>query len=51
MEASGELHALIILPTGKEPCSTYCVVGWVGPTADLDSLEKRSISALLGFEA
>ena len=39
MRVSGQLHAPDALPQGKRP-GTNCIVGWVGPRADLDGCGK-----------
>jgi hypothetical protein len=41
MEVSGQLHAQVALPPGKEPL--YWIGGWVGPRAILDAAVKRKI--------
>jgi hypothetical protein len=39
MGVGGQLHAPAALPPGKRP-GTYCMGGWVGPRAGLDSCGK-----------
>jgi hypothetical protein len=43
MEMSGQLHAPVALPPGKEPLVPYGLRGWVGPRAILDAAMKRNI--------
>jgi len=40
MDVSGQLYA-----PGKEPPSTHCIGGYVGPRASLDAVEKRKINS------
>jgi hypothetical protein len=44
---SGQLHFPAALPPGKEP---PVPIGWVGPRAGLDDLEKRQFLNLPGLE-
>jgi hypothetical protein len=41
---SGQLHALAVLPLGKEPLhlGTHWIRGWVGPRAGMDEKAKRN---------
>jgi hypothetical protein len=41
MEESGQLHAPVALPPGKEPLGTLWKGGWVGPRVGLDVVEKK----------
>jgi hypothetical protein len=40
---SGQPHAPVALPPGIEPLA-HCIVGWVGPRASLNVMEKRKIT-------
>jgi hypothetical protein len=40
---NGQLHALAVLPPGEKAPGTYCIGGWVGPGAGLDTVSKRKI--------
>jgi hypothetical protein len=43
MEVSGQLHAPVALPPGKEAPGTRCIGGWVGPPkAGLDVIDERT---------
>jgi len=44
MEVSGQLHAPVALPPGKEPPVTHWIGGCVGPRAGLDAVVKKKIS-------
>jgi hypothetical protein len=48
-EMSGQLHAPPDLPPGKEPPGARRI-GWVGPRAGTDAVEKRKILPLPGIE-
>jgi hypothetical protein len=49
---SGQLHAPVALSPGERAPSTHWIGGWLGPTADLEDIEKRdSNSAPLGRPA
>jgi hypothetical protein len=37
MEVSGQLHAPVSLPPGKEPPGTHWIGGWVGPRSGLEA--------------
>jgi hypothetical protein len=41
MDVSGQLHAPAALAPGNHP-ATHQVVGWMGPRAGLDVLDKTS---------
>jgi hypothetical protein len=43
---SGQHHAPVVLSPGNNP-RTYLMVGWVGPRARMECLEKRKISCLV----
>jgi hypothetical protein len=43
MEVSGQLHAPVVLPPGKEPPGTHRIGGWMDPRAGLDAVVKRKI--------
>jgi hypothetical protein len=45
MEVSGQLHAPAALPPGERAPGTHWIGGWVGPTAVLDAVVKRTISS------
>jgi len=49
MEASGQLHAPTTLTSGRGSQSHY-TGSWVGPTASLDTLDKRKSLALPGIK-
>jgi hypothetical protein len=46
MEVSGQLHALGALSRNMQPSDSYSVGGWTGPSADLQAVQKRTISCL-----
>jgi hypothetical protein len=48
MVAIDQLHALATF-LGKNP-GTHQIGGWMGPTAGVDILEKRSLLLLMGFK-
>jgi hypothetical protein len=50
MEVSGQFHAPAALSPGKEPPGTHSTGGWVGPTACLDDVQKRTFLNILGLE-
>jgi hypothetical protein len=46
MEVSGQLYALVALPTGKRPPVTHWVEGRVGPRAGMDANKLIKFSKL-----
>jgi hypothetical protein len=42
MEVSVQLHALAVLPPGKEYPSVHCIGGLVRPRAGLDAVEEKN---------
>jgi hypothetical protein len=46
---NGQLHAPAVFPGEKAP-GNHWVVGWVGPRAGLDDVEKRKFLTLRGLE-
>jgi hypothetical protein len=50
MQMNGQLYTPAALPLGKEPAGIHWIGGWVGPTAGLDTVEKREILPLPGIE-
>jgi hypothetical protein len=48
MEVSGQLHAPAALLPGERAPGTRWIVGWVGPRAGLNGVEKRKRVAPAG---
>jgi hypothetical protein len=41
MEMSGQFHAPASLSPRKQPPSTHCIGGWLGPRAYLEAMERE----------
>jgi hypothetical protein len=48
--ASGQLHAQVTLPPGKDASATHWIEGWVGHRTGLDDVENSKFLTLLGLE-
>jgi hypothetical protein len=46
-----EVSSLGRFTPGKRATGTHLIGGWVGPRADLDTVEKRTILPLPGIES
>jgi hypothetical protein len=44
MEVSGQLHALVALPSGEGAHGTLQTVGWLDSRAGLGGMEKRNVT-------
>jgi hypothetical protein len=40
MEVTGQIHALVALPSGGKNCTPW-IASWVGPKAGLDAMAKK----------